>query len=155
MELIKKNLDYIRKDIVEKDQDYIMCIEGYEGVGKTTLALHICKYFDSTFNVDRIIFKLDEFKMQVKRAPKGAAILIDEGALVLFSRDAMKGEVRELIRLFTAIRQYNLFICICIPSFSIIDKYIREHRVKGLLKVNMRGRFAAYNKRKILHIHKD
>ena len=44
MEKIKTNLDFIRKDIVQDDKDYIMCVEGYEGVGKTTLALHICKY---------------------------------------------------------------------------------------------------------------
>jgi hypothetical protein len=155
MEKIKTNLDFIRKDIVQDDKDYIMCVEGYEGVGKTTLALHICKYIDPTFNVDRIIFNLDDFKMQIKTSKKGNAILIDEGALVMFSRDAMKGEVKELIRLFTAIRQYNLFICICVPRFNIIDRYIREHRVKGLLRVTKRGRFAAYNKQMIDKIHKD
>ena len=131
-----------------------MCIEGGEGVGKSSLAFHIATDLDPNFHVGKIVFDFDDFKSAVKKSKKGDVILVDEGALVLFKRDAMKGDVKDMIKLFTAIRQYNLIIIICVPRFEIIDSYLRDYRVKCLIKLTMRGRYAVYNRSKIKQIHR-
>jgi len=153
MELLHKNLDVVKRMINKDDKDFFMCVEGMEGVGKSTLAFQICEYVDKTFCVKRIVFDLDDFKQMVLQSKKGQAILIDEGAFMVFSRDFASRDTKELIKLFTAIRQYNLFICICVPKFQIIDKYLREHRVRAICRVMKRGRAFVYNRRAVNMIH--
>lgn len=152
MEILKKNLDGIRNLVLKKDMDWLIVVEGMEGVGKTTLALKMCRYFDPKFNIKKVCFNLEQFKDAVRTSKFGDAINIDEGALMCFTRDAMKGEVKEFIRLMTAIRQYRLLIVICIPDFYLLDKYIREWRIKSLIKVKSRGRFFFFSKNRIKQI---
>ena len=145
MEKLKKSLDAIREIILKKDFDWVHVVTGYEGVGKSTLAMHICNYIDRNFNVDKIVFSADELIKAVKNSSPGDAIMVDEGALIFFSRDSMTKESKKAIRLLTGMRTYNLFIVINIPNFFILDKYIREHRVKTLTRVVMRGWFWFYS----------
>ena len=64
----------------------------------------------------------------------------------------MTRDVKTIIKIFTACRQYNLFICINSPSLQIIDKYIREHRVKTVSKVTSRGNFKFWGQKKTKQI---
>lgn len=155
METLEKNFIKLRGLLKEKDLDWLHICIGYEGSGKSSLAMHLCRMVDPTFNVDRIVFSAEDFKKAVIKSKPNQAILVDEGALAFFSRDAMKSDVRESIKLLTFCRQYNLFICICSPSFFIIDQYIRQHRVKSVSRILKRGRFALYNYKKIKKIYRD
>lgn len=154
MKKLEKNLDVIKFLITKKDFDWLMVVEGYEGVGKSTLAWHVCKYIDPDFNAQNIVFEPDQFRLLLQNARKGESILIDEGGLLLFSRNAMQTDNKELIQALTTIRAKNLFICICVPSFHILDKYVREHRVKSLIRVAARGRYQFFSKKKIKEIRK-
>jgi excisionase family DNA binding protein len=154
-ETLMENLDGIKNLINNRDYDWVHLIIGGEGIGKSTLGLELCKYIDPKFCDWKIVFDLKQFKSAVMRAAKGSAIMIDEGALMLFSREALVTDVREAIKLFSAIREYNLFICINVPNFFIIDKYIREHRVKSVTRIVKRGWFHFYSKSRTSLIHRD
>ena len=155
MKIYKVNLGKIRTIIVEKDFDWLHLIIGKEGIGKTTLAIWTCLAIDPTFNATRIVRDLEELKRVVRNSKQGQAILIDEGALFFFAGDAMTREVKETIKLFTAIRTYNLFICICVPNYYDIVSRIRDHRVKSGCRVVKRGWFWAYSRPSLNRIKRD
>lgn len=155
MERLTRDLKGIGEDIRNNDVDYILVIEGEERSGKSSLAVQACSIVDPNFNEDKIVFTMAELKEQVRNSKKGDAILVDEGAILLYRRNAMAKEQREILQIIQVIGQYNLFICICIPALTSLEKYIVEHRIKGLLRVTKRGRFFAYNKKKCMKIRKS
>lgn len=152
---LREDLENIRKEIVERDKDFVMVVSGQEGIGKSCCALNICKQFDPDFSVKDIVFTTKEFIQRVKESRPGKAILIDEGGIQFFSRDSMTTRVKNSVKLLTGCRKYNLLIVVCVPSFFILDKYIRDHRVGCLVNVYERGRFVVFGKEQVEQITKD
>lgn len=139
MDKTRDFLDSVREIITTKDYDWLHVIVGPEGIGKTSLGWSMCKHIDPDFNGhDDAVFSYKELVDAVD-GYTGKAILIDEGAMVFYSRESMNSVNKKAIKLMTAIRTKNLFIVICIPNFWILDKYIREHRVKTVSRVVKRG----------------
>ena len=152
-ETLTKNLDIIKYLINEKDFDWVHVVTGTEGSGKSTLGTELCYYIDPNFfNKDNVITTVNELKDRFRNAEKGTSILIDEGATMFFSRDSMKKETKEATQLLRGLRGKNCFICICMPDFFALDKYIREHRVCSLSRVVKRGRAWFYSKSKIQYM---
>ena len=154
MKILKENLDGIAK-LLRKDWDWLHVVTGYEGVGKSSLAMQMCIAIDPSFNIGSICFTADEFMRAVDRAKKYQAILADEGSEFLLSRDAMKRENRDAVKLFTQMRSKNLFIVICIPNIMILDSYVREHRIRSMTRVVRRGAFEFYSGKLCKMIKKD
>lgn len=143
------NLDIVKKVIVEQDLDFLLVITGRERIGKSSLALHIAEQVDPNFTVDQVVFDTQAMYEQVYSLEPGSVVIIDEGATAFFSRDAMSTDVKDGIKLLTVMGERNLFVILCVPSFFIIDKYIREHRVSALIRVVARGRFKFYSRRRL------
>lgn len=140
---------------LHEDRDHFCVIAGREGDGKSTLGIQLCSYIDPYFNPSRICFTPLEFIWALKKAEKGQAILIDEGGMTLFSREAMSLTNRMFTKSFMIMRQKNLFVCICIPNFFLLDTYIRNHRVNTLIKILERGKYQAYTGFGITKVSKD
>lgn len=140
---------------LRNDYDWVMVVCGREGSGKSTLAINCCAEVDPTFNAERIAFNADDFLKIIKKAQKREAILFDEAGTNLYSREAMSSMNRVLTKTFMVVRQMNLFICLCIPSFFCLDSYIREFRANTLVYITKRGQFRAWNneKTKLVSIH--
>ena len=154
MKILEKNLDIV-KDILRKDMDFFMVVDGYEGLGKTTLALEICNYIDDDFNLGKLAFTGDEFIGVLRNAEPYSAVLLDEGGTVLFSRRAMDEMNKRIVELLMTIRAKNLFFCLCLPNIFWLDVYARKHRVGALAHVTKRGRFSFYSKRRIGQMLKE
>ncbi len=140
------DLDLVKKKLRD-DFDWFQIVCGYEGYGKSTLGINCCYYVDPTFNIDRICMEADEFIKALKKSKKYQAILLDEAGTQLYSREAMTSINRLLTKAFMIIRQKNLFVCIVLPSFFMLDSYIRNHRINSLLYCYKRGKFRAYNRK--------
>ena len=65
MKILKANMNIISKRIRNQDLDHVHVNFGYEGIGKSTLGLWMCSMVDPDFNVDKIVFDLDQFKNAV------------------------------------------------------------------------------------------
>ena len=146
---LKSNLDKA-KEIIRKDWDIVFIYDGYEGSGKSVKAMQDCFYFDNTFNVDRICFDPREFTRAIKNAKPYQAVLYDEAFTGLNARAAMSIINRTLVKMLAEIRQKRLFVCIVMPTFFDLDRYVALWRSRALIHVYMgknfqRGFFMFFN----------
>jgi len=148
-----KYIHNIKKEL-DDDNDHVTVIVGREGSGKSRLALNYAAVTSPTFSMLHVCYKPDQLYKAIKASKKGDTILIDEGGLFLFSRDAMGSDTKSIVKLFTIVRQKNIHFIIAIPNFWILDSVIRDHRVKTLINVFERGSFEGFRGQAIKIISK-
>lgn len=146
----KDNLDGL-KGFVERKWDGVGYFGGYEGDGKTTLALQSAVYVDPSFCLDRVVFTPQQFIDAVDKAAPGQAIVYDE------AQDAFDSSIRDatskiLKMKLTRIRKKRLYIFIVAADFWRINRYLFIHRSRFFVRIYAdgydRGRFAFYNREK-------
>jgi energy-coupling factor transporter ATP-binding protein EcfA2 len=130
---------------LQKNNDHFTVIVGTEGSGKSTLALNLAALVSQNFSVDYMAYDKAKF-LELLDAPKKSTILLDEGAIVLFSRNAMSANTRDLIQLITLMRQLTYHVIICIPKLQILDRYLREERLDTLIYITERGKYTGFLK---------
>lgn len=141
------------------DKDYLICIDGMEGGGKSTLAFQIGKYVDPSLDLSRVVFDAESFRQAIFKAKKGQCIVFDEAFTGLSSRASLSGINRALVSLMMQMRQKNLCIILVLPTFFLLDKYAALFRARVLFHVyenkGVRGYFRVYNKslKKLLYIY--
>ena len=135
--IVKELLSPVKKRVLTKDRDFVMVVDGEEGAGKSVLAQQLAKYFDPTFNLNRIVFTSDDFLRIIKdpRTKKGQAVVLDEAFSAANSRASLTEVNRAMIGVATEMRQKNLFVILCIPSFFDLDKYFALWRCRTLVHV--------------------
>lgn len=149
MHKLKPNLDLIRELITKHDTDSILVVCGVERVGKSSLALQMAQYIDPLFTVDQVVFDVENMYKQVYSLKPGQVLILDEAANAFFSRTSMSKDQVEGVKLLTVMGERNLCVIMCIPSFFILDRYIREHRISSLIKVVARGKMKFYSRKRI------
>lgn len=122
---------------VKKGWDIISLMVGYEGDGKTTLAMQCCLFWDHSFNIDRVVFNASQFEEVVDNAPKESSILWDEA-------DDLSGNwssemVLAIKRKLKRIRRLRLKIILCTPTFHDLNKYFAISRTRFLIHVYAKG----------------
>ena len=73
-------------DLVNKNKDHFCLVTGQEGTGKSTLAIQMGAWIDPDFTAKNVCFTAFEYIQQLKIAPPGSCIIIDEGGVLMFSR---------------------------------------------------------------------
>jgi len=139
-ENILQNL-YIEKKRVNKyDNDSCILVTGAEGVGKTTGAAAIAYYMGyskktnkSNFNLDNIVFNMEQLREAIQKAKKGQVIMIDEFVLMALSTDALTSMQKDLTKLFVTHRFKNLIYIMIIPSIFMLGSYFATHRTSCLI----------------------
>lgn len=169
MEIVVPKIDNIvlneiprwKHDVLKKDKDKVFIIDGREGTGKSTLAQQLAMNLDPDFNINKIVFTADQFK-EVIRSPerkKGDCIILDEAYFSINSRSAMTNVNKSLVGLATEMRQLNLFIIICLPTYFDLDRYFALFRTDVLIhcylnKKGDRGQYILFgwHKKKELYL---
>jgi len=156
---LKSNLDIIKDQINNKDTDMVGVVDGFEGVGKSVLAMQCGYYVDPTLKLDRICFNAEEFKNAVLKAKKGECVIFDEAITGTFNREAITQMNVLLVKMMAQIRQKNLFVLLVLPTFFDLDKYFALWRSKFLLHCHFgnnfqRGffKFASIDKKKNMYV---
>lgn len=142
---LKSNLDHAQGEVLKKDFDFFLVIDGREGYGKSTLAHQVAMHLDPTYNLERCCFSAEQFKDAVDSATKGQAIVFDETMGYLSSRGSMTKFNKMLVKIFSEMRSKNLFIILCITSFFELDKYPAIHRSVSLINIYKRSFMKVYN----------
>ena len=150
----------IKNNVINKDRDFVIVVDGEEGSGKSVLAQQIAKELDPKFIIENVTFNADQFIDRLKKAPKHSCIIIDEAFSSANSRSALTEVNKSLIGVATEMRQRNLFVIIVIPSFFDLDKYFALWRCRALLHVYFdregnRGNYIIFpkNKKKYLYLN--
>ncbi len=135
--IVMDQLNTVKKRVLTKDRDWVCVIDGEEGSGKSVLAQQIAKFLDPNFTIDNIVFNSDDFLKIIKdpKTKKGSAIVLDEAFSAANSRSSLTEVNRSMIGVATEMRQKNLFVIFCIPSFFDLDKYFALWRCRALFHV--------------------
>jgi len=138
------------KTRIQNDWDFLICIDGREGAGKSMLAQQFGLYLDPNLKISNIVFTAEQFMERIKYADKYECIIFDEAFGALSSGQAIKGFNRIIMKALREIRRKNLFIITVMPSFFDFTKYIALHRSVALFHVYVddeynRGKFLAFN----------
>jgi len=135
--IIKQRIPIWKKDVLVKDKDKTLVIDGREGSGKSVLAQQLASALDPEFNIEKIAFNADQFIAMIKdpKRKKGDCIVLDEAFSSANTRASMSSVNRAMIGIATEMRQLNLFVIIVLPSFFDLDKYFAVWRCDVLLHV--------------------
>jgi len=133
---IKKKLDF-GKIQIKNDFDLGGLVVGDEGSGKSTQASNIMIYMtNNKFDPRRHIIKdHDEALKILQDTPDGGGVMFDEGYLLFYSSDAITKKQKDLTKIFSIIRQKNLFFLIVAPSFFRLSTYFAVDRTSFLIRV--------------------
>lgn len=153
--IVAEQLPKIRKDVLKKDKDKVILIDGREGAGKSVLGMQLAKALDPNFNLNKIAWNANQFIRLIKSPDreKGDCILMDEAFSSTSSRGALSNVNRAMMGVATEMSQKNLFVIICLPSFFDLDKYFALWRCDTLFHVYFkkngdRGRYIIFPFRK-------
>ncbi|QLJ53504.1 MAG: hypothetical protein Sv326_1329 (plasmid) [Candidatus Fermentimicrarchaeum limneticum] len=138
MQLIKNVYEGASNFLMQNNTDWIDINCGDERAGKTTLSFIKCKLANPNFSIDDVTLGLDEFIKRLDTAPRGSAVLCDEGGDAFLSRLALSRPRVKVLQQFMKIGEKNYFICINISDIGLLEKYLKNHRLRTLTKVKTR-----------------
>ena len=151
-----RNLQEV-KNIIRKDDDCVICIDGRERAGKSVLAMQVACALDPTMTIDRITYTPKDFKEQIYKAKKYQCIVLDEAMDIFYTKESQSWINKFFNKMLAKIGQLNLIVILVLPSFFELDKYPALHRSRALLHVytrrKQRGYFSFFNYSKKLSLH--
>lgn len=116
----------ILKDLQAKNWDVIIGVTGVRGSGKSTLGMQTARLLDGNFTIVNVCSGLSNAARKIGTLPPGSSILLDEGSLVLSSKDATTKAQKNLLKLIDVCRQRRLAIIVLLPSIFDLNKGIVE-----------------------------
>ncbi len=149
---LKKRLDNVSR-IISKDWDCCFIIDGIEGSGKSTLGFICSYYLNPNITIDNVAIDGADALKKLEKLPDKSLLMVDEGALMFSSKDAMKKEQKKLMQVISVIRQKNMILIIVLPSYFELNRNLAIHRSRFMLHVYCtadleRGRFAYFGTKK-------
>lgn len=124
-------LHWMRRNL-NRNADNVILIDGYEGVGKSTLGMTIARDFtrEAWDPQTGLIFNYKEWYANWKSKEKDQLYIIDEGGNLLFSRDSTKHENKLLVKVLMQMRVLRSTVLILCPNKWWLDPYVRLHRAR-------------------------
>jgi len=150
--------------------DWIFCIAGRRGSGKSILALRMAKYLEylsgRRFNAQKQTFytlsQLVEYLKEVRKEPRpsGRVLLFDEAHFLFNKRESMRKESILFSKILNSFRDWGLIYIFVLPRFSHIDVMLRECDVDTLFylhydRVSKKRRLYAYAGDRIVGISSE
>lgn len=146
----------IWKKVHKENNDWFGVVCGREGSGKSTLAIQMASVIDENWNPSKLLYSPERLPDLLRNAKKGDCLVLDEGNLFLFSREAMGGGNKLMVKLMALMRQLNIVVLVCIPNYFTIDSYLRDHRLHGVINIpRKRGKFMCYNEKYLKVLSKE
>jgi len=128
------------RGIAEIDKDNIVAIDGGAGVGKSTLAVKLCKKGCEWFTMENdILYSRKDIMNWITTARPGSHGIADEVINALFKRDFQKGDQKFLLKLIDMCRNRNLTLYFLLPNFWALDKHILDGRIRLRIHVAKTG----------------
>ncbi len=125
----------MRRNVADHNDNFV-CIEGGEGSGKSNLAYWVCKAYDPNFSIeDNYVYDFDTFKEKISKGNiNGKCFWMDEMSNLANNRDWNSTANKHMIEFVEMMRSKSIMFCCCIPHHERLDVYLRENRIRYLLK---------------------
>ena len=117
---------------LKKDFDLVICISGYNGIGKSTLALRLANSLNpDAFGWEDVMFTSDAetIKNAILHNPRYSAVIIDEAIKSFYKKLHYKQEQIGLAQLFNICRKENKCLILVIPRLTDLGESFRNFRV--------------------------
>lgn len=151
--LLEKDLNG-KRGILSHNADRVVCVVGYEGMGKSNCGLELYETWGEVnsrkvteADIKFIASDPQTLGAAVRDAKKTDMIVIDEGALMSYSRQGMTKSNTTVNQFLMTCRAEGFYIVIMIPNILDLDAYIRKTRISALI-VMLPGYRCAYYSRK-------
>ena len=137
------------KHRIQKNRNVIALFIGDTGSGKSLSSIRLAERVDSSFNVDRIVFTVQEFVSLVNSGlPPGSVIVFDDAGLGINARLWQDMNARVFGMLTQGFRYKQIITFITVPDESFIEKQSRKlvhirfeaTDVQGLMKQKLLSR---------------
>ena len=133
---VQKPFSLFQKEIEDRlrnDNDAKIIIQGTNsqtGIGKTTLAIQMCRIFDQTERgwsaEEKAFLDVGDYLDAHLEFEKGSALLLDEIEAGADNRRAMSQENVDLSQGWATLRARNMVTVATLPSVSMLDKRMLE-----------------------------
>jgi predicted Zn-ribbon and HTH transcriptional regulator len=119
-------INYIQNRVINENKNFLCCIIGPTGSGKSWASLKLGETIDNTFNSERIVFSLYELAILVnKNFPPGTVFVLDEAGIAAGAR-TWQSELNKMINyMLQTFRSKNYILFFTVPHLSFIDKQTR------------------------------
>lgn len=133
-DMIEYLADYIAAR-QKKELQTVIAITGRTGSGKSTLALQIAKAYSPDWDVEaNYIYSVSDLKKKLRKGRAADPVsLFDEASVSLNSKNALAKADKEIVVLFDTMRSWKWVTLMCLPSFSSLNKTIRDTHVDLLV----------------------
>lgn len=123
-------------DNVRADYDNVVMIEGGEGSGKSNLAWQVINAYDPGFDVSRTyVYNMDGIRERFAAEDYGGGIFwMDETSQIASNRNWQSEDNKDLVSILEVCRSQHFSLVGCIPSITRADIYLREYRMRYLLR---------------------
>ena len=126
-------------------------LTGQAGIGKTYMAIDICRVLEGKtdsgkdrFSVDQIVFTYNEFMDLVLKLKAGKCIIFDEPSYAMGKREWYKDLNKALTQTIESFRFKLHPLFIPIINKSLLDKTIRDYLIQYQVNVYDRGKAIVY-----------
>jgi len=129
---LMKVIREIRKKL-RQDWDRVIAITGYEGTGKSTLALYLAYLIDDSFDIYTnlsLIPDASEIKKKFKKVEQYGCYVIDEAVKSLHKHDWHNKLQQTLVKMYATERRQNKCTIMLMPRFLDFTENFRNHRIK-------------------------
>lgn len=146
-DILEGNLRNVAR-LLRDDWDWVTVIDGYERVGKSTLALQMSMlvdffrrhgleepYVPEPMDLSHVVFDWKSLKNAAVSLPHYSAIFYDEARML--TRERMKEWNVAMVQALSVIGFRNQFFVFNFPDFWELDPYIKDHRCR--IRVHVRS----------------
>lgn len=132
---IKYNVDDLMSRIKSRKASMLI-IDGPQGAGKTTLAIHISDYvMGFTVEFDQVLaMGGTEFSKKIRVAYENGYLVIIYDESGDFNRRGALTRLNALMnRIFETFRAFKILVILCLPSFNVLDNSLFDKGIPRLL----------------------
>ena len=140
------------RDMQDSDNDIILVISGYRGVGKSTFALAVAheligdKYYTKQGFEKHNIYARHELDKKLEEFPPESVLVVDEAINLMFKREFQNRQQNLIIKKFNTYRNKKYCIMLLIPNYWDLDRSIRNSSmIKWWIHLSKRGRGYIYH----------
>ena len=137
--LYRDLLDVLAEDMhknVKADYDNVLMIEGGEGSGKSNLMWNVFERYSPGFDIKSVyVYNMQGIRERFANADYGGGLFwMDETSQIASNRTWQSEDNQDLVGILETSRSKHMTIGGCVPNISRVDIYLREFRMRYLLR---------------------